>query len=359
MPAVTLVGTDSTERYLRSCADQIAYAVLSEVVDRNRNLAAARVSIDEISLAPWLDGPKDDDVDPDDEFEQEESNELDDGPTDHGADEASGALVNAAMRWLRETVGGLMTGRTLVKFKLGLWAPGGKNLLHSARFEARNTIERRREGLEQAPPEAVAGPMPSPLTPSVPMPPARPGPYPPEERAWQALGDGYMRLIGLTQSAYAHVASLQSASIAALAEQNGRLHGVVEELSDDLRGIHIGSAQAVREGARDAAGAQVRATLGKQFIDQLGAIGRTLAASQGGIPPELTDIVQAISGAPEIVALLKSPSVLAILRDESKRTELAFLLKMTIEQLLNAEGSTAPPGPLAGTSGESGAEHVG
>ena len=133
----------------------------------------------------------------------------------------------------------------------------------SSRFEVRNPGARRKEADEDADLEAerkVAAKLPD-LTPMVAAPPLRPGPFPPEERIWQSLGDGYANLIALSQSTCSHIAKLHGAEIVSLSEQNRRLLGTVEALGADLRQVHVGTAEQEREEVRDAGDAKVREAL--------------------------------------------------------------------------------------------------
>ena len=345
MPTVTLTSLASTERCLASFGDEIAYLVLSEVVDRNRSLAAARIPYSRGGLAAWW--PEEEaNCDAEADASELEAEDVDDS-------EASPDMVAAALRWIHETVAGLMTGRTEARFKIGVWAPGGKAMLHSARFEARTNASRHdlvvQSGPEASPSEVLLG---HPLSPTVTVPTRRAGLYAPEEAAWQALGDGYTHLVALTQSTYAHVASLQSASIQALSQQNSRLYGIVEELSDDLSNVHIGTAQATRDEERDALAARGRATLGRQLIDQLGSLGRSLVAAKSGIPPELAEVAEAIADAPELLGALRSPGVKALLRDGSRRAELAMLLQAAAETMGAANDPEAATPSSAATASD-------
>ena len=335
MPTITLTSLASTERCLASFGDDVAYLVLSEVVDRNHSITAARINYSRGGLAPWW--PEEDNGEAQDD--EADLDGTDAERAEDEADDASPERVAAALCWIHETVSGLMVGRNEARFKVGLWAPGGKAMLHSARFEARTTVSRHDLMVQPAPEPISEVPPGHPLAPTVAVPTRRAGPYAPEEAAWQALGDGYTHLVALTQSTYAHVAKLQSASIQALSQQNSRLYGVVESLSDDLRNVHIGTAQATRDEERDAVAAGVRATLGRQFIDQLGSLGRTLVAAKSGLPPELAEVAEAIADAPELLGALRSPAVKALLRDDGRRAELAMLLRAAAETM---GGETVP-----------------
>ena len=351
MNDVTISGLDLTSRCLREQGEDIGYLALSEITDRNRSVGAARVDFSAVGLGPWLkrEAGDDEDEDPDDDEPTDGDDELPDLRDALGEGIVSApVLAVAAMRWIVETVTALMAGRIHGKFKIGLWTPGGKTMLHSARFEAKNPNARRREIDEESEVEAEGRPV-APargpdLAPTVQPPATRPGAVPPDERVWHALGDGYTQLISLTQSTYSHIAKLQSAEIQSLSSQNKRLHDTLENVSNDLRHVHIGTAEAQRDEANEASSSKVREELGKQFIEQLGSVGRAFVASKVGIPPELAGLVDAISQSPELMETLKIPAVQAMMRDEKVRTELAELLKLAASAKGTQDASPAADG---------------
>ncbi len=367
MSELLLTGLDVTDKCLHDFRDDIGYLAISEVTDRNRSITGARVDFSGVALSPWLKRDSTDDDEPEDDDDEEQ--EDDDAEPAGLGDALDRDVVDTAMlaigarRWIRESVGSLMAGRPHVKFKIGLWTPRGQTLLHSSRFEARNPNAGRKEADEEADVEAerkVAAKLRD-LTPTVVAPPPRPGPFPPEERIWQSLGDGYANLIALSQSTYSHIAKLHGAEIISLSDQNKRLLGTVEALSADLRHVHVGTAEQEREEVRDAGDAKVREALGVQFIQELGSLGRALAASKTGIPPELADVVGALGSSPDLMDALKLPEVRALLNDEATLKELAELLRNVAKATSAAKAKptteTAPPAndPAAGNEGDSNA----
>ena len=345
MSELIITGLERTDRCFHDYRDDIGYLAVSEVTDRNRSISGARVDFSAVALAPWLRRESTDEEE--EEEDDDEREEGDDEPADLGS-ALDGDVVDTAMlaiaarRWTRETAASLMGGRPYVKFKIGLWTPRGQTLLHSSRFEVRCPGARRREVDEEADVEAerkVAAKLPD-LAPTVAAPPQRPGPFPPEERVWQSLGDGYANLIALSQSTYSHIAKLHGAEIASLTEQNRRLLGTVESLSADLRSVHVGTAEQEREQVREAGDARVREVLVGQFISELGSLGRTLAASKSGIPPELADVVASLASSPELMDALRRREVRELLNDEATLKELAELLR-------NVASTKQPPPPAA------------
>ena len=368
MSELIITGLDVTDNCLHAFRDDIGYLAVSEVTDRNRSISGARVDFSGVALSPWLkrDTTDDDEPEEDDDEEHEDDDEAPGGLGDTLDRDVvdTAMLAIAGRRWVRETAVSLMAGRPHVKFKIGLWTPRGQTLLHSSRFEVRNPGARRKEADEDADVEAerrVAAKLPD-LTPTVAAPPSRPGPFPPEERIWQSLGDGYANLIALSQSTYSHIAKLHGAEIISLSDQNKRLLGTVEALSADLRHVHVGTAEQEREEVRDAGDAKVREALGVQFIQELGSLGRALAASKTGIPPELADVVGALGSSPDLMEALKLPEVRALLNDEATLKELAELLRNVAAAKQPPPAAAKPPtntppanDPAAGDEGGSNA----
>ena len=372
MSEVTITGLDLTKIVMRDQSDDIAYIALSEINEKNRPVGAARVDFSAVGLGPWLRrdvGETEDEEEDEDELAEDAPDQvadLRDALTAGLSGETGPAIAAAGMRWTVETVTALMAGRNHGKFKIGLWSPGGKIMIHSARFEAKNPFARSTESDEEADVEAerraVTG-RGADLTPTVHAPAPRPGVVVPEERAWHALGDGYTQLISLTQSTYSHIAKLQSAEIQSLSSQNKRLHDTLESVSGDLRAVHIGTAEAQRDEVVDAASAQVRAQLGAQFIDQLGSVGRVYFAAKSGIPPELADIFASIGESPELMDVLQQPGVVALMKDPAAKLYLAHMLKAAAQQVAAANtkkaaaeenGAPAAPAPADDEAAEGG-----
>ena len=361
MTELIITGLDVTDTCLHAFRDDIGYLAVSEVTDRNRSIAGARVDFSGVALAPWLKRDTADEDEPeDDDNDEQEDDDEDDEPAGLGdaldrnvVDPAM--LAIAARRWVRESAASLMGGRAHVKFKIGLWTPRGQTLLHSSRFEVKNPNAGRKEADEEAEVEAErkAAAKVRDLTPTVLPAPQRPGPFPPEERIWQSLGDGYANLIALSQSTYSHIAKLHGAEIVSLTDQNRRLLGTVE-----LRHVHVGTAEQEREEVRDAGDAKVREALGVQFIQELGSLGRALAASKTGIPPELADVVGALGTSPDLMEALKLPEVRALLNDEATLKELAQLLRNVAAATSAAKAKpaaeTVPPANAAAAGNEGG-----
>lgn len=72
----------------------------------------------------------------------------------------------------------------------------------------------------------------------------------------------------------------------------------------------------------------MREELGRQFISELGTLGRVVASAKLGLSPELVELFETVNASPELLDALRSPDVRRLLKDEKTRKELAELLKM-------------------------------
>lgn len=308
MTEIVFEGLANTEQRILELTEELGYLSLYEVTGRNSSALLARMDFNPVDLLPYLVQDGGEVVDPDDATPAE--------------------LAAAAARWLRRTAADNLTGRAEAKFKVMLWRPKGDANLHSARFIARNPAWDEDD-------EAPLVPIPT-----VSAPPA-PGVLPPEERVWVALGEGYTRLIALSQGTYSHIAGLQNTTIVSLNAQNQRLQKLVEELSGDLIQLKIGAYEAETGRRADDGEVKVREELARQFVSELGLLGRALASAKLGVPPELAELVSSVGESPELMEALKSPEVRKLLRDDKTRKELAELLKMAAA----APANPPPPPP--------------
>lgn len=128
--------------------------------------------------------------------------------------------------------------------------------------------------------------------------------------------------------------------------QNQRLQRLVEELSGDLIQVKIGAYE-VESGRRtDDGEAKVREELGRQFISELGTLGRVVASAKLGLSPELVDLFETVNASPELLDALRSPDVRRLLKDEKTRKELAELLKMAAASTAEAPPANNPTPPV-------------
>jgi hypothetical protein len=330
MHDIRFEGLETTDRRLRELADDLGYVSLAEVTGRHSCEALGRADFTVTDLAPYLGEADPSELDGLGELgELREIGDL--------SDPGNEDLARAASRWVRQVAAANMAGRAQAKFKVSLWRPKGDALLHSARFLARNPLHLDGDEGEDFP----LIPAPSPTV-SAPMPGVM---VSPEERVWAALGEGYTRLIALAQGTYSHIAGLQNTAIVSLNGQNQRLQRVVEELSGDLIQIKIGAYE-VESGRRtDDGEAKVREELGRQFISELGTLGRVVASAKLGLSPELVELFETVNASPELLDALRSPDVRRLLKDEKTRKELAELLKMAAAAGDPPAAANTPPPP--------------
>ena len=231
------------------------------------------------------------------------------------------------MRWIKHLVSQNIIGEKDGKFKVNLWRGKGDKVIYSSRFLVTN--------LEWEAPAAVVA-----------TPPALPLAFPdtaPEPRTWRALGEGYTHLIALMQQSYQHLAALQGAHITATSGQLARTQKNNENIVGELIKLRIGAYE-VESNARGQEGdSRVRDDLAKEFVSQLGTLGRAWVASKAGMPPEMLELADIVSSSPELQEALKNPAVLKVLREEKSRKELAALLILATQTEAPANDASTPP----------------
>ena len=166
--------------------------------------------------------------------------------------------------------------------------------------------------------------------PTVPL----PGPHPdtsPDPRTWRALGEGYQNFIALVQSSYQHPANLQNAHITSTSGQLAPTQRSNENIVGERTKLKIGVFEAESSLRGDDGEGRVREELGKQFIAELGGLGRVLATAKFGLAPEMIELAEIVNASPELLEAMKNPAVKKILRDEKTRKELAALLVMAAQ----------------------------
>ena len=306
MPEILFEDLDATDRRIVQLAEDIGYVTLSEVVSRNSAALLGRVDFTTTALAPFL-------SDPADSF-----NFMHPQPDGVSNEQLAGAVSGWVRRFVREN----MAGRRSCKFKLCIWGPKGDALLYSTRFVARRAQPSPESDDEEEDRPAGITP-PSPTMPIVPT-----GILPPEAMAWQALSGGYVHFVSLLQNGYAHLFGLQNSAIGVLSSDNQRLRKTLEDAYGDLAKLRIGTFEAENGQRQEVASTKVREELGKQFIAELGALGRVVAGAKLGLPAELVELIELVNTTPELAEAIRDPEVRKVLRDEKTRKELAALLKL-------------------------------
>lgn len=334
-------------------ADDLGYVVLAEVTGRSQTDKLARVNLNETDLEAFLvtrtgedaedeAGERDDgDGDP----EREEPDDVQDHFGVSTRDATPADIARAAVRWVQETAGAQMNSTRRRKFKLSAWSPKGDRLIYSARFSCENPdwdaaeedaeLEERRR-----PPVLVPGSQGLTVLRNPATQPALGAPTPgdrpsapmvmleaiPEGRVWKALGGGYEHLLTLYERGFGGLSDLQNDALSMMGNQNRRNQVVIESLADRLITLKVGTELAENEGREEAASSRVNHELGKQFISELGGLGRVVATAKFGIAPEMVELADIVTASPELMDAMRRPEVLKMLRNEKTRKELASLL---------------------------------
>lgn len=324
---------DEIEKVIRDQCKRITLITLHEVADRNAYPQLGRVTFGAVDLGAFIEADDDAGRDEDDDDGEESDGDEDTDEESLGdlADIENGVpylkLADAAVRWIKHLVSQNIIGEKDGKFKVNLWRGKGDKVIYSSRFLVTN--------LEWEAPAAVVA-----------TPPALPLAFPdtsPEPRTWRALGEGYTHLIALMQQSYQHLAALQGAHITATSGQLARTQKSNENIVGELIKLRIGAFE-VESNARGQEGdSRVRDDLAKEFVSQLGTLGRAWVASKAGMAPEMMELADIVSSSPELQEALKNPAVLKVLREEKSRKELAALLILATQTEAPANDAGTPP----------------
>ena len=330
---------DEIEKVIRDhCAD-ITHITMHEVADRSAYPQLGKVCFGAVDLGAFIE-PEDEEEDPTDdddaEGDEDDDDDSDDEPSQDLGDlsKMDGGvtyrrLADAAICWIKHLASQNMIGEREGKFKVNLWRGKGDKVIYSSRFVATN--------LEWEAPAAV-----------VVAPPAIPVTFPdnaPDPKTWRALGEGYTHLIGLLQTSYQHLAALQNSHIsnqsAQLVRAQRSIEGVVGELTKLKIGIY--EVETLKRGDGGGGSSPVSGELGKEFITQLGSLGRLIASTKFGMPAEMVELADIVGSSPELQDALKNPAVIKVLRDEKTRKELAALLKLAAAADAAPANDPTPP----------------
>jgi hypothetical protein len=326
---------DEIEKVIRDQCKRITLITLHEVADRNAYPQLGRVTFGAVDLGAFIEADVEDERDEDEDDEDGEESDGDDDTAEETlgdlAESYNGVpylkLADAAVRWIKHLVSQNIIGEKDGKFKVNLWRGKGDKVIYSSRFLVTN--------LEWEAPAAVVA-----------TPPALPLAFPdtsPEPRTWRALGEGYTHLIALMQQSYQHLAALQGAHITATSGQLARTQKSNENIVGELIKLRIGAYE-VEANARGQEGdSRVRDDLAKEFVSQLGTLGRAWVASKAGMAPEMMELADIVSSSPELQEALKNPAVLKVLREEKSRKELAALLILATQADAPANDAGTPP----------------
>ncbi len=328
---------DTIETVIRQRCTQITHITVHEVLDRSGYPQLGRICFSGVDLAAYIEPDTDDGEDDDDEDRDGDGDGEDtDGDTlgdlarmDNGVTYA--VLADAAIRWIKHLADQNMIGQREGKFKVNLWKGKGDKVIYSSRFLCTNT--EFEEPVATAPAPTVLLPVPSPD-------------ISPDPRTWRALGEAYQNFVALVQSSYQHIANLQSAHITSTGGQITRMQRTNENIVGQLTNLKIGVFEAESAQRGEDGEGRVGTELGKQFIAELGGLGRVLATAKFGMAPEMIELADIVNASPELLEAMKNPAVKRILRDEKTRKELAALLIMAA-QAGEAPANTPPTGESA------------
>lgn len=163
----------------------------------------------------------------------------------------------------------------------------------------------------------------------------------PESRVWRALGRATEEFLGTVGKTYTGIIDLQARTVTHQAEQLDKSHALVENLASQLLAARQIQATDEAEQKVDERQIRVREELGKTFLSELGSLGRVLASSRLGVPPELAELGDLVASSPELADAIRDPQVRAMLKDDKTRKELAQILRLAAAR--TQDGGGTPP----------------
>jgi hypothetical protein len=335
-------GLDRLDAAILKLRDDIGYVSVEEVLTRNKTEMVGRAEFSITELAAFMPTASDDEDE--DEALTPSLGDLTAPPTGPTSED----LAVAMTRFVRHTIAANMTGCPRRIFKVSVWRPKGGGQYRSGRVVCTDPDFDEDEDLGFDEPDAPAAIAAVPALPPAPAATVVGQPvlhvdFLPEGRPWRALSDGYTNLIGLLQTSYNHLANLHTATIDGQNKQNIRLHRVMEALVTELTNLRLGLTEQADGRQREAEESRLNGELKKQFVEQLGALGRAYVGSKTGVPPELAALAEVLQSSPELMEALRQPTTIELLKHEPTQKQLANMLMSSGKRVAEAQSAAKKP----------------
>lgn len=338
------------------------------------------------------DDPLDDDIDLGEPDLEADAPEVDDDASDD-EDEISSVLQSAlesssgqgepsqqtllvaACRWIRAMVRRNMITERSGRFRVRVYSAKGSKVLLTGSFTVQNT---QPEEEPAPPPKRPEMPRPGPI-PSIPtvlgptssQPPTQlalpqgpgshggplpatppilsPTPSPHHDTAmtgaataYRHLGDCYTQFGDLVLGSVSSLQNVLSLTNRDLGTQLRESRGQVDTLVGSVLDFRVQELNH-SSNTQQVAAQDHRTALARDAIQQLGETAKAFFVARG-VPPNLAEVMQAISSSPELVSALDDPAVREVLRDPRNLQGLAGLLKQVGQQhQAQRAGGTTPP----------------
>ncbi|MCB9765625.1 MAG: hypothetical protein H6739_37975 [Alphaproteobacteria bacterium] len=344
----TFEGLESVFDAIREHAEDIHYLTLYDRTDSYNEDTLGRMVFDPQRAAPWL-GARPKPEEPDDAglfdipLEDEEEEVIPDEPIDPDR------YVEAACTWVREMALRNMVGEEWGRFRVRLYGAKGYQKLGSARFTVRDT--RHNE------PEATLAPVETP-TALVPKAPSLPQAtlrvpegaelFDQRERevmlqGMQKLGDLYAQYGQRMLDAAGQIQDINTSNLTQVNRQLSDSREQVDQLVAAILEFRVAQVDGEQQREADARQDQARSELAREALQQLGEAARAVVVAQG-MPPQMKEVMVALSSSPELLAALQDPDVRALMQDRQNLSALAQMLHAAGQQA-RAQRQAPPPPP--------------
>ena len=336
--AFTFEGLEPIERRFLSRADEGAYIVLKDRTHREQEEALGRLDLTAEQVAPYVDDPElggaFDDDEPSDPYDDEYDPDDDESPEPRhvvAQDELTPhEIMQAALRWLRDTAIRNTVGEAQCRFRVRLFAVKGHKVVDSGHFVCRND--------DEDPPETeAAGPplrIPTPTFDEA----ARSG----SVKGLKALGDYYAQWGAIVLGSVGQLQGVNNAMLAKLHKQLEESRGQVDQLVASILEFRVKEIEVQEGRLADERDGDARTTLAREALGQLGAAANTFLAGRG-LSPELLEVASQLGASPELMATLKEPSVRELMKDPDNLKSLAEMLRQAGSHAQAAQQSAPTP----------------
>ena len=335
--AFTFEGLELIERRFLSRADEGAYIVLKDRTHREQEEALGRLDLTAAQVAPYVDDPDlggafDDDEpsDPyDDEYDPDDDEPPEPRPVRVPDTLSPQEIMQAALRWLRDTAIRNTVGEAQCRFRVRLFAVKGHKVVDSGHFVCRNDDEQVPDAEDAAPPLRI----PTPTFDEA----ARSG----SVKGLKALGDYYAQWGGIVLGSVGQLQGVNNAMLAKLHKQLEESRGQVDQLVASILEFRVKEIEVQENRLADERDGDARTTLAREALGQLGAAANTFLAGRG-MTPDMLEVVTQLGGSPELMAALKDPAVRALMQDHDNLKGLAEMLRQAGSQAQAAQQQPTP-----------------
>jgi hypothetical protein len=354
----TFEGLTAIEDRLRRRASDIAYIMVWDRTDRKAEEPLGRLELSEDDTRPYLDGgdladafrdAKAPDAEDDDASDDDASDEHPDGeddlPPEPDGDPTPEDLARAACRWLRDLAIRNTVGEHYRRIRIRAYGAKGIRVVDTGSFVCRNHDVDLDIPLPE--PGTPLGLAPEEANLRIPTPSFDEAANVGAARSIKALGDYYAQWGQIVLGSVGQLQGVNNAMLGRLHKQLDESRGQVDDLVAAVLNYRFEASQADASRKSDERQDDTRHALAREALQQLGEAARAFLVAKG-VPPELTDVLGAIGGSPELMHTLNDPDVRTLMKDPGNLAALAAMLKNAAAVSKAAQNpANNPPNPGA------------